>query len=273
MARSRGSILPTHNDDLGNRRPLGFLRGDPGRMMAVSPMADSALIPEKDWVEYDEWSEDIDVKDQDGKGACNGFSGALGSETLRWASGMKHVALSGWYIYSILCRGVDRGSMILDALELLQTDGCAPEDMVPYGLIQPDKLSTAAHAAAPGFKVEIGNRIQTYEQLATAIQRRQSINLAVCVGNQFNNLNSDGVPGLGRGYCNHAVHVGYGMKRGKNGEWLGKMCNSWSKAWGLNGFCWLPLKYIVTAAAFEAYTLIAGTDLAGDPTRPPLVLA
>jgi hypothetical protein len=273
MTRRHEPILPLIPDGLGNNRPLGFLPGDPRRMNAVTPMGDAALIPEADWVEFDEWSPDVKVKDQNGAGACNGHAAATGAETLRWVAGMAPVPLSAWYVYAILCDGVDRGSMILDALDLLTTDGCAPESLVKYGIINPRVLTTAAHQAAPGYRVEVGARLTSYGQLGTAIQRRQPINLAICVGNSFNNLNSDGVPGLGGGYCNHAVHVGFGMKRDKNGNWLAKMCNSWSTAWGLSGFCWLPLKSLPTAAAFEAYTLQAGVDLAGDPTRPPLTLA
>lgn len=274
MARhSVHPILPTIDDNLGHMRPLGFLPGDPRRMNAVPPMADADLIPEADWVEYDEWPAEVEIKDQDGRGACNGHAAATGAEMLRWLAGMTYAPLSAWYIYAILCRGVDRGSMILDALDLLMKDGVAPESEVAYGIINPAKLTAKAHERATFNRVELGERLGSYEQLGSAIQRRQPINLAVCVGNQFNNLNGDGVPGLGRGYCNHAVFVGSGMKRAKDGSWLGKMANSWTTAWGLSGFCWLPLKYVPTAAAFEAYTLRAGVDILGDVTRPPATLA
>jgi hypothetical protein len=265
--------LPNIIDHSGNVRPLGFLPGDPGRMMAVPALAEADLIPEANWVEFHEWPEHIKIKDQNGRGACNGFAAALGTETTRYVAGMPHIPLSGWYVYSILCNGVDRGSMILDALELLQERGCSPEDQVKYGVINPRQLTAEAHKEAPRFKVEIGERLTTYQQLGTAIQRRQSINLAVCVGNAFNNLNSDGVPQLGRSWCNHAVHVGLGMKRAKDGSWLALMANSWTTQWGQNGFCWLPLKYIPTASAFEAYTLRAVVDDTADNTKPPDLIA
>lgn len=265
-------LLPSIFDDLGNKRPLGFLAGDPAKMMAVPPMAASDLIPESEWVEFNEFPAEIKRKNQNGKGACNGFAAALGVETARYTAGMPYVELSGWYIYAILCGGVDRGSQILAALDLLGEDGVSPENLVKYGLIQPRQLTDAAHAAAPRFKAEIGERLTTYEQIGTAIQRRQSINLAVAVGNSFNNLNADGVPGFGR-ICNHAVHVGLGMKRARNGEWLGLMTNSWGEQWGQNGMCWLPLKYLPTAAYFEAYTLKAIVDDTADNTRPPDLIA
>jgi hypothetical protein len=274
MARKKSTpTLPSIKDDLGNVRPLGFLPGDPKRMMAIPAPAAGELIPEADWIEFDEWPDPIKIKDQDGKGACNGHAAALGAEVIRWTSGAPHVPLSAWYVYSILCGGIDRGSAILDALDLLQSKGDAPESEVQYGLINPNRLTAQAHTAAAHYKMEIGSRISTPQEIGSAIQRRQVINLAVCVGNSFNNLNGDGVPGLGRGFCNHAVFVGGGMKRDKGGKWLGKMANSWTTAWGLNGFCWLPIDYVPTASAFEAYTLRAPFDDTADITDPPVLIA
>jgi len=268
------TTLPSIKDDFGNIRPLGFIPGDPKRMMAVPPMAASDIIPEDQWVEFDiDTSAVVKVKDQNGRGACNGHAAATAGETSRYVSGMPLVDLSAWYVYAILCNGVDRGSMILDALELMSSDGCAPESFVKYGIINPRQLTPEAHSAAPRYKIEIGNRITNYLELGTAVQRQQSVNLAVCVGNSFNNLNPDGVPGLGRGYCNHAVHVGMGMKRAKDGSWLVKMQNSWTTQWGQNGYCWLPAKYVPTAAAFEGYTIRAMFDDTADNTRPPDLIA
>lgn len=264
--------LPTHVDHAGYERPLGFIPGDPRRMMAVPPMAASDLIPESEWVEFNEWPDHIKIKDQDGRGACNGHAAATAIETIRHVAGMPHVPISAWYIYAILCQGRDNGSQILAALELTESDGASPEDQVKYGIINPNLLTNEAHKQAARFKVEVGERLTTYQQLGTAIQRRQSINLAVCVGGGFNNLNADGVPQLGRSWCNHAVHVGLGMKRAKDGSWLGLMANSWTTQWGDNGFCWLPLKYLPTASAFEAYTLKAVVDDTADNTRPPILV-
>jgi hypothetical protein len=254
----------------GTRRHLGFIPAPRARVMAVSPYRDTAtLIPEKDWEPFDEWPEQIKIKDQDGKGACNGHAAATSVEVSRYVKGMDHVPISAWYIYAILCNGVDQGSMILDALELCQKDGAAPESLVDYGIINPRKLTAEAHAAAPRYKAEIGASLQSYEEIGTAVMRRQSINLSITVGSGFNNLDSDGVPPLGRGPGNHAVFCGLGLKRRSNGEVLIKMANSWTTQWGLNGFCWLPLKKVVAGSYFESYTLRAIVDDTADTSRPP----
>ncbi len=273
MARKSSSqkLLPEILDHEGNPRPLGCLpQTSTRRMMAVPSYRDVAtLIPEKEWEPFDEWPVHIKRKDQNGKGACNGFAAALGVMLSRYVSGMDDLELSGWYIYSILCRGIDQGSLILDALELLESKGVAPEADVKYGLINPAQLSAQAHKNAARFKVELGSKITTYEELGTAIVRREPINLAICVADGFNNLDKDGVPPLGRGYCNHAVFVGMGLSRRSNGEVLGNMTNSWNSTWGIDGRCNLPLKKVVQASYFEAYTLRAVFDDTADTSRPP----
>lgn len=269
------SGLPAILDHMGHKRPLGFIpQTDPARMMAVPAYRDTVdLIPEKDWDEFDDFPVDIiKVKDQNGFGACNGHAAATGVEVARYVAGMPHVPISAWYIYAILCNGRDAGSMIGDALKLLEGKGAAPEDDVQYGIINPRKLTEKAHADAPRYKAEIGASLTTYEELGTAIARRQPINLAVCVGAGFNNLDADDVPRIGMGPCNHAVFVGLKLKRRSNGEVLGGMVNSWTESWGRKGRCNLPLAKVVRAAYFEAYTLRAVVDDTTDTSKPPPIL-
>ncbi len=65
------TTLPIHIDHDGYERPLGFIPGDPARMMAVPNYSDVAdLIPESEWDEFDEWPEEVKIKDQNGYGAC-----------------------------------------------------------------------------------------------------------------------------------------------------------------------------------------------------------
>lgn len=266
--------LELHPDQDGYERPLGLLRGDPAMMMAVAPYAASTdLIPESEVEDYDEWPSELEVLDQDGRGACNPHAGIMGEHMVRYTAGMPYIKLSPWFTYARLCRGYDRGSMILDCLKDLEDVGTCTFSAVEYAMINPNRLSKEAYAEAPRFKAEIGARLTTAQELWTAIMRREAINLAVCVGGAFNNLDADGVPPRGAGYCNHAVAVGFGIKRSRSGEILGKMINSWGTRWGQDGFCWLPLKKIVQAPAFEAYTLRAVVDDTADNTRPPDLIA
>lgn len=192
---------------------------------------------------------------------------------LRYVSGAPHVKLSPWFTYARLSGGRDQGSMILDCIEDLQKTGTCLDSEVEYAMINPNRLSKQAYETAKRFKAEIGHRITTAEELWTAILRREAVNLAVCVAGSFNNLTDEGIAPLGSGWCNHAVCGAFGIKRSKSGEILIKICNSWSKKWGWDGFFWESAKKVVRAPAFEAYTLRSVIDDPQDDTRPPEIIA
>ena len=108
----------------------------------------------------------------------------------------------------------------------------------------------------------------TWDQIEQ-IHKDQSVISGVPSG--FNDLDSEGVPGLGWGSNNHAVCVALGMKKSARWGWLAKMWNSWGTVWGWKGFCWLPIKKLVTYNSFECYDVIASNDDPSDATRPPVL--
>lgn len=263
--------VPSVLDANGVERFLGHFPSDRALVSAIPTWkeAGNELIPESEWEEFDEWPEGVKIKDQNGKGACNGHAAALTLELERYAAGETHVPLSAWFVYAILCGGVDRGSNIMDALTLLSAQGTCPETLVKYATINPQSLSAEAHQSAANYKIELGTRCQTYQEIGTAIQRRRPLNASICVGNRFNSLDADGVPGWSEGMGNHAITLAFGMKKSARWGWLVKMANSWSTQWGLNGFCWLPLTRLPESGYFECYEVRAVTDTPGDATNPP----
>src|SRR5262249_3693928 len=88
---------------------------------------DNPVWKESDWHEFDEWPAGIRIKNQNGRGACNGHASALALELARHVAGMPHVPLSAWFIYAVLCNGLDTGSSILAALDFWPGRGTAPE--------------------------------------------------------------------------------------------------------------------------------------------------
>jgi hypothetical protein len=65
--------------------------------------------------------------------------------------------LSAWYVYAILCNGVDRGASIGEALNLVTARGTCLDASVPHGTINPRKLSAADTAEAqPGSRWRSG---------------------------------------------------------------------------------------------------------------------
>lgn len=259
--------LPEFTDHNGVLHPLGCLPPPTGLMLAPW-MGAEALVPESDWIEFEDETP-VACTDQNGYGACNGFAAAESVEEAEWVAGLPFVRLSGWQIYADLCGGVDRGSSIAEALQLLMTRGVCPDALVPYGTINPNRISAAARQAAT-HRIEIGNRLpQSFAALMSVVQRRGSANFSVCVGANFDQLDSDGVVGFTSGYGNHAISTALGAKRSRrDGRWLLKFRNHWRPSWGLNGFGWVDARHVERQSYFDAYPVLAVRT--PDPDAPPV---
>jgi hypothetical protein len=243
--------LPLHNG-----HPLGRVAPPKGFRSPFKRSLPRKLDPAT-WVEFELQDCPAKVLDQNGYGACNGFAAVTSLEIARWVAGLPHVDLSPWYVYAILCNGIDRGSIISDALKLLQDKGAPPNDYVPYGTIQPRKLSQKAHDNAGRFQTEVSATLDTFQEMMIATQLRRPFNFSIRVGAGFDDLDADGCPRLSPGVGNHAVAGGLGAKRARNGEWLIKAQNSWATRWGLNGYFWFRESHIRRQTYREAYCVAA----------------
>lgn len=258
--------LPVIVDGLGVRRPLGRTPLPPGFKLAVRGAA--RVIPESQWQEFDVRQVPgypLKVKDQNGFGACVGHAAASSLELARWYGGLDHVDLSPWYVYAILCQGWDRGASIGEALGVVREKGAPAFSAVPYGTINPRKLSDASHADAGRHRVEIGAVIETWDEFVSAVALRQSINFSVHAGSNFDRLDDEGVAGFSSGPGNHAVSAGFGLKRLRNGEWAPLCLNSWTVLYGDGGYFHITRKHWEQQSYREAYVVQAVAD---DPTDP-----
>lgn len=264
MSDKVDALLPTITDSTGVVRKLGRLKPDAKKVSKIRRVTDT--LPKSAYTEFRDET-DLKVKDQSSSSGCNGHACATGVEAIRWTGGLPYVPLSAWYPYSIMCDGVDQGSYIADALKQSE-QGIAPESLVPYGTINPRSLSRAAREAAPRFRAEIGGRLEEWEEIETAVQMHQPVNLSIRVGSNFNNLDAEGVPGYSRGAGNHAVCAFGGYKVSKKHGGLILVQNSWSPGWGLRGYFWMSRRFWDDQAYREAYTLVAPEEDPQDPTRP-----
>jgi hypothetical protein len=265
--------LPRWDDGTGAVRPLGNLTPDPDPL----PGSDFTVqaVPESDLAEFDLWDEFesvtggkyAGVKDQDGRGACNGFAAATSLEWARWLAGHDWTPLSPWYVYAILCNGVDRGSNISQALRLLSERGTPREPAVPYGTINPRAIPAAAHGEARRFRIEVGRRLTSWEDLLTATAYREPFNLSVAAGGMFNSIDDDGCIVSTGAVNNHAVCAGLGLKKTRRG-WAILGQNSWGTRWGLGGFFRVTRDVLRFNSSFDAYTVRAVHSDPDDPDAP-----
>lgn len=261
----QSSLIDTWSDGFGVERRLGNFPAPYGYHlphMGAVPLVDPAT-----WQEFDLTDCPVAIKDQGQFGACNGHAAATSLELARWIAGESHVDLSAWAIYATLCGGWDRGSSISEALTLLKQRGTCPDSFLPHGTINPSRITQAAAAEFPRFKIEIGYSLTGFDEMMAATQLRQPFNFSISVNTGFNQLDADGCPQNQPGDNNHAVTGGLGAKRGKNGEWMILCQNSWSTQWGLNGRFYIKRRN-VGGRYFDAYTVVA---ISADPKnyQPP----
>ncbi len=261
--------LPIHDDGSGEIRFLGQVPPPVGSFVETMESQVTAIDPSQ-WVEFEYADSPVKIKDQNGKGACNGHAAATSLEWARFIAGYTHFDLSAWFVYAILCNGIDRGSNIGDALSLLSKQGTSLDASVPYATINPGRIPSPARTEASRFRVEIGAPLRNFADMMSATQANKPGNFSICVGGSFNRLDSDGCVGYSPGWGNHAVTFGLGAKKSKSGEWLIKCQNSWAERWGLNGFFYIRAQHVDRQSMFEAYCVgVAAEDLQ-DPLKPPV---
>ena len=210
----------------------------------------------------------VKVRDQGEFGACNGHAAVTSLEAARWLAGYDHHNLSPWFVYAILCNGVDAGSYIAEAVDLLGKIGACRDELVQFGTINPGKLREAAYDDAKRFRVEISlGKCRNHRDMIVATALRYPFNFSVSVNSDFNVLDGEGVPGNRAGQHNHAVTGGLGLKWSDRYKgWLFKAQNSWSQRWGERGYFWAAPKTVAGTFA-DSYFIQSVKVL--DAENPP----
>lgn len=246
-----------------------FMRENMPIRKAVIPLDQLVAFEIKD----DEWP--LEIKDQDGRGACNPHAAAHAVEGNRYFAGMQYVPLSPWMMYADLCRGNDQGSMISDALTQTLNVGLPPEALDTYLNIVPGRVPAAARAAAKRFRGEVGFMLTTWQQMLTAAALGRMFNFSIRVDSNFDQFDAEGVCGVARGVGNHAVCGGRGIRKLTKGSYAGQWAivwdNSWTTRWGIDGHALAVEAHFKNQAYFEAYEIWGVFDDPEDPTKPPVL--
>lgn len=247
------------------KRPLGCIlrSSQPGEIYPVfgTEHSRSRLIPRAEWKPVDFSHLVPKILDQDGQGACNAFASVQALHVLRNAAGLPFVELSAGNLYGRINGGVDRGSVISDAIRELEKNGVCPASIVPQLEWRPPWPSNW-RSEAKKFRVLEAWDCPTFDHLASAIQLGFPVNLGVLVGNNFKPDPTGWVPdyrGGGGGHAMCGVGLVYDSKRG----WGIKVANSWGNDWGLSGFAIVPESYFKNTPFTDAWAVRGVVDPEG----------
>jgi hypothetical protein len=268
-----GHVLPYVLDHDGVPRILGRLtpRPDLGRMK--SWRATQTMIPRDQWEDRDYSRFDAPILDQGQTGSCVGHASA--SALARAWMKMGHPArrFSACYIYGKINGGRDQGAVVSDAMNELLRGGACLEETVPEGMIYERRFPPGADAEAAKYRADDCYHLGTFDEIGSAIMMGDDVVFGILVGNQFSNLNAEGIPPVG-GNGGHALH-GCGLVRLKDGAWGVKTQNSWRKDWGMDGYCILIEKHFTYGQNFmgglDAFAIRSTRDAPDDADNPPVV--
>jgi C1A family cysteine protease len=186
--------------------------------------------------------------DQGQQGSCVGWATAYALKTYQerveigWSLEPSAHRFSPAYIYNQINGGVDQGSFIPDAFDLIVNQGCASLASTPYDdqdfLTQPD--DTARQEAAQ-FKGKSWKTVNGTLEIKAALANRLPVVIGIVVFESFSNL--QGPSSVyntfnGESQGGHAITiVGYDDNR-FGGAF--RIINSWSQNWGDQGYFWMP---------------------------------
>ncbi|RLW64167.1 MAG: hypothetical protein B6D73_11485 [gamma proteobacterium symbiont of Stewartia floridana] len=193
----------------------------------------------------------------------------------QWAFSEATVFSPAW-IYNQINGGVDQGSRIDDALQLIIDRGAANWQNMPYDHTDFTRQpSQQAIAQAANYKAREYRSITSAQQMKAALANRNPVVAGIIVYDDLERLsgpNSVYNSTTGEPSGGHAVTlVGYDDNR-YGGAF--KVINSWGTGWGDNGFFWLPYN-MVSRVMGQALVLTDGTNSGEntdddvDPVVPP----
>lgn len=204
-------------------------------------------------------------------GSCNGCMGAGMVTRARVRVGHKLVHLSGSYLYSLINGNQDHGSTLDSGMEAIRKYGIATLNTVPINKIyrtQYDK--SVADREAKKYRAEECYRLESIQELWTALALGWDCGVVVQAGNNFGNLDRNGVAGYTRGSGNHAVGADGLLWAG--GEIVADSYNSWGTRYGDRGRMLLTKRHFEQTIKVHAFYAVRSVASDGDD-RPPRPIA
>jgi C1A family cysteine protease len=199
---------------------------------------------------------------QGGQGSCAAWATVYGAGTyyVHTITGKPYSDtgnLSPKFTYNQITKGDCRCTSILDHLYLLKTQGASSLQAMPYDdsecSIQPD---ADQKARAEPFRIQGWQKIDLHNValIKRAVFEKKAVLFAITVDDGFQNLSTpfiwkDRVGSIGQPHA--LVIVGY-----DDTKKAFRIMNSWSTAWGENGFAWIDYDFFLKNVLQGGYIVI-----------------
>ena len=229
---------------------------DEGKIVLASEHPALKAGPKADWIEADcshFWTKRLD---QDGQGACVGFSAAHALQVALAKEGFADLHISPAAIYGAINGGYDDGANVGDSADLLTKHGAFLDGTEGIGDLDWKKVwkskwwqnpSSSLAVAAARYVVLEFVLCETIDEFTAALKTGQWTGQhCMGAGNNFDTDANGFLPKCDGTPINHALCTLGGAKQNpKTGEWCLQGANSWSD-WGLNqvfyfGLDWLDM--------------------------------
>lgn len=222
-------------------------------------VSSGSRVPARKRFPHSKW-----IRNQGGRGSCNGYAGAWALSRARVMSGLDFVALSGEFLYSLINGGRDNGSMLDDGMQAIAEKGVAREELVKHESYLWSQMSAEARSDSARFRAFECYNVESELGLASGLALGFIGVVAVHASNSWSSL-SGGVSRRSLGPGNHAVVC---QDVAWNGRLLFDIANSWGVGWGDNGHTWNTWNdHLIEPNKHHDFYLIRG---ATDDTNAPV---
>lgn len=179
------------------------------------------------------------IMNQGSTSSCVGHGCASGMELVWKQIGNPKQDFTPYFTYALINGGRDAGAMISNGLMALKKYGACPNGMLPQGTMYSNQLTQEQINAAARFKLSLAFKCNSYDDICQAINLGFCCPLGIMVGDNFANVDNNGVAPLrtsgGGGHC----ILGVGLKKHASYGWLIKIQNSWGTNFGIGGYAYL----------------------------------
>lgn len=223
------------------------------------------LIPRKEWSPIDNRHFVPKILDQDGTGACNAFAAVQTLHCIRSQAGLPFVELSAGNLYGRINGGVDRGSLISDAIQALEDVGVCKAETVGHLDWHRRKWPAQWKQEAARFRILEAWDCPTFDHQVSAILLGFFVNTGILVGYNFRPDPDTGwLPDYRGGRGGHAMCACGVAYDAKDNHWGLVVANSWGREWGIDGFAIVPESYYRVTPFNDAWAVRAVVDPIGD---------